>query len=236
MATPYGRRKRPRGSIDQLPSGAFRVRVYAGTDPITRRRHDLVENVPEGPDAALRAEKALTRLLNELDERRNPRTTATVNNLLDRYFALLDRERTTTSTYVTYADKHIRPVLGGLKVGAVDGEVLDAFYAELRRCRDHCTGRKRTVDHRTPRTHDCDVRCRPHRCRGLSASTVRQIQSSSAAPSSAPSAGTGSRPTRWRRLSRRRRLPRIRSRRLQRRRRRSSMRPGPTRSSARSCG
>jgi integrase len=36
-------RKRERGSIDELPSGALRVRVYAGTDPITKRRHDLVE-------------------------------------------------------------------------------------------------------------------------------------------------------------------------------------------------
>ncbi|MEU7815326.1 hypothetical protein [Pseudonocardia sp. NPDC049154] len=72
--------------------------------------------MPEGPDAALRAEKALTRLMNELDERRNPRTTASVDNLLDRYFALFDRERTTTSTYARYAEKHIRPFLGTLKV------------------------------------------------------------------------------------------------------------------------
>jgi hypothetical protein len=35
-------RRRQRGSIDELPRGALRVRVYAGTDPISRRRHDLV--------------------------------------------------------------------------------------------------------------------------------------------------------------------------------------------------
>ncbi len=33
----------------QLPSGALRVRVYAGVDPVTRRRHDLIEIVPAGP-------------------------------------------------------------------------------------------------------------------------------------------------------------------------------------------
>jgi integrase len=50
-------RKRERGSIDELPSGALRVRVYAGTDPITKRRHDLVEVIPPGPKAWDRADE-----------------------------------------------------------------------------------------------------------------------------------------------------------------------------------
>ena len=33
MPPGQGRRQRSRGSIDQLPSGTFRVRVYAGVDP-----------------------------------------------------------------------------------------------------------------------------------------------------------------------------------------------------------
>ena len=32
-----------RGSIDELPSGALRVRVYADRDPVSKRRHDLIE-------------------------------------------------------------------------------------------------------------------------------------------------------------------------------------------------
>ena len=28
-----------KGHIEQLPSGSFRVSVYAGTDPLTRRKH-----------------------------------------------------------------------------------------------------------------------------------------------------------------------------------------------------
>lgn len=168
------RRGRRRGSIEELPSGALRVRVYAGVDPVTGRRHDLTETIPAGPKAGDHAEKALTRLLNELDERRNPRTNATVNQLLDRYFAMIDAEQTTTRTYTGYARKHIRPLLGELKVGAVDGDVLDSFYAELRRCRQHCRGR-RYVEHRTSRPHDCDDRCRNHTCTSLSASTIRQI-------------------------------------------------------------
>ena len=52
--------------------------------------------------------------------------------------------------------------------------MLDSFYADLRRCRDHCTGKK-GIDHRTIQGHDCDERCRPHVCRPLSASANRQI-------------------------------------------------------------
>jgi hypothetical protein len=35
--------RRQRGTIDQMPSGSFRVRVYAGVDPLTHRRHTLQE-------------------------------------------------------------------------------------------------------------------------------------------------------------------------------------------------
>jgi hypothetical protein len=43
----------------------------------------------------------------------------------------------------------------------------DAFYAELRRCRDHCNGRPQ-IQHRTIQQHDCDERCRSHVCKPLS--------------------------------------------------------------------
>jgi integrase len=38
-----------------------------------------------GPSAARDAERVRTRLLNQVDERRNPRTKATMNQLLDRW-------------------------------------------------------------------------------------------------------------------------------------------------------
>lgn len=63
--TRYGRsmppksmaRKRTRGEIETLPSGSLRVRVYAGIDPVSKKRHYLVETVPSGPNAAREAEK-----------------------------------------------------------------------------------------------------------------------------------------------------------------------------------
>jgi len=165
---------RQRGSIDVLPSGALRVRVYAGQDPVTKRRHDLIEIVPAGSNAERRARDVRDRLVREVAEHRNPRTSATVAQLLERHLDQFDGAPNTLSLYRGHARKHISPLLGHLKVGQLDAETLDSFYAELRRCRDHCSGRDH-VDHRTSQPHDCDHRCGPHRCKPLTATTVRHI-------------------------------------------------------------
>jgi integrase len=141
---------------------------------VTGHDHYLRETIPAGPRAEREAEKARTRLLAQVDERRQPRTTATVVQLLERHLAEADLEANTRSTYRGYVNKHVVPFLGHVKVGALDADVLDSFYAELRRCRDHCSGRN-NVDHRTDKPHVCDDRCRPHNCRPLSASAIRQI-------------------------------------------------------------
>src|SRR3954451_7207285 len=104
-STPH---RRTRGEIETLPSGSLRVRVYAGIDPVSKKKHYLVETVPAGPKAAKEAEKVRTRLLNQVDEKRNPRTRATVGQLMDRYMELLDVEATTRHTYDGYIRNHIR--------------------------------------------------------------------------------------------------------------------------------
>lgn len=48
------------------------MRVYGGIDPLTKRRITLVETIPPGPKAQTQAEKTLTRLLNQVDEKRQP--------------------------------------------------------------------------------------------------------------------------------------------------------------------
>jgi integrase len=167
-------RKRSRGEIEALPSGSLRVRVYAGIDPVSKKKHYLVETVPVGPKAAREAEQVRTRLLNQVDEKRNSRTRATVGQLMDRYFEVLNVGETTRSTYDGYVRNHIRPLLGDLALSRLGGEVLDSFYAELRRCRTHCRGRA-TIDHRTNRPHNCDQRCGKHVCRPLADSSISQI-------------------------------------------------------------
>lgn len=174
MAAKSTARQRRRGEVEALPSGSFRVRVYAGIDPLSGKRHYLTETVPAGPKAAKEAEKVRTRLLAEVDERRNPRTNATVDQLLERYLGVLEIEDTTRSGYESMIRLYIRPLLGGLSLGRIDGETLDAFYAELRRCRARCDRRART-DHRVDGAHDCDARCVKHICKPLGASYLRQI-------------------------------------------------------------
>ncbi len=148
--------------------------MYAGVDPLTKKRYYLSETVPSGPTADREAEKVRTRLLSQVDERRNPRTRATLNQLIDRWLEVAELEATTRLNYVSKLDKHVRPVLGALPLARIDAEVLESFYAKLRTCRDWCSGR-RYVEHRTKREHVCDDRYRPHACQPLSNSTVRQI-------------------------------------------------------------
>jgi integrase len=91
MASRAKPQKRIRGTIDTLPSGSLRVRVYAGTDPVSGERHNLVEVIPAGPDAANLAEKARTRMLGEVDERRNARTKATIDQSITAGIAVTRR-------------------------------------------------------------------------------------------------------------------------------------------------
>ncbi|HET9871928.1 MAG TPA: tyrosine-type recombinase/integrase [Propionibacteriaceae bacterium] len=186
-------RARRRGSVDVLPSGAFRVRVYAGRDPLTRRPVYLSQVVPSGPNASQEAERIRVRMLGDIDERRNTNTRATVNQLIDRWLGVLDVDQSTRKGYEGHIRKHIRPLLGSLPLAELEVEVLDSFYAELRRCRDHCDGR-RQIQHRIDGVHECDEHpaapcapadpescracsrmCQQHVCRGLADGTVRKI-------------------------------------------------------------
>lgn len=167
--------RRSRGSIDTLRSGARRIRVYNGRDPVTKRPIYVGETIPAGtPNLDKLAQQALARWLNRVDEQRAPRTNATVAELLDAYFEVLDVDRATMRGWRGKVRNHIGPLLGSTPIKKAQVQVFEKFYAELRRCRAHCDKRPR-IDHRTSRGHDCDHRCRPHRCDGLAASTIREI-------------------------------------------------------------
>jgi hypothetical protein len=90
---------RARGNIEVLRSGALRVRVYAGIDPVTKKRHNLIEVIPPSPRAWCEAEDARTRLVQQVVNRRNPWTSATVDELLSRYFGQFPGAPTTLDLY-----------------------------------------------------------------------------------------------------------------------------------------
>src|SRR4051794_35375122 len=122
------RSKRDRGEVETLPSGALRVKLYAGVDPLTGRRHYLRETVPAGPNAEAEAEKVLIRFVNEVNERRNARTSATVNQLMDRYLELLDVDTSTKKRYEGVIRTHVRPLIGKTPISRLDAETFDSFY------------------------------------------------------------------------------------------------------------
>jgi integrase len=55
--------KTSKGHIQQLPGGSFRVKVYAGTDPVIGKERLLRQTWPDGSSA----HAALGRLLAEAD-------------------------------------------------------------------------------------------------------------------------------------------------------------------------
>lgn len=169
---------RQRGEIETLSSGSLRVKVYAGIDPLSGMRHYLTETIPAGPRAVAEAKKARTRLVGQIDEQRNPRTRATVEQLMTRYLDVLDVEATTRARYDAAIRCHVLPLLGDLPVAKLTGETGDTFKAVLRRCREHCDGRPFVEHDGAPRpgqAHDCTAKCRPHVCKPLSTASVRKV-------------------------------------------------------------
>lgn len=172
------RTPRPRGNIEQLSSGSLRVRVYAGKDILTGNDLYLKRTIPAGPTALHAAEDVREELVSQVEAGRHPRTNATVSQLVAEHLKNAELEVRVKQTLEGYARKHIdaQPIGGrALSDGdAQDVQALETFYAELRRCRDHCDGRS-TVRHHTLDEHTCTTRCRRHVCKPLGKWTVRKI-------------------------------------------------------------
>ncbi|MBB4904572.1 site-specific integrase [Actinophytocola algeriensis] len=175
--TSRGRRsdQRRRGNIETLRSGAKRIRVYNGLDPVTKKPIYVGETVAANtPGLDKAAERALIRWLKTVDDQKAPRTNATVDELINAFLDVIDIDRGTLRGWRNKQKNHIRPLLGETSLKKAHPHVLETFFAELRRCRKHC-GRQPQVDHRTPRQHERDHRCVRHQCEGLSTSSVREI-------------------------------------------------------------
>jgi integrase len=168
------RRKRPAGSIETLKSGSLRVRVYAGVDKVSGDKRYLTETVPVGPNAWAQAEEIRAKFVRQVKQGRHPKTDATVAQMLERYLDQWEGADSWLEAQRIYVRRHINPIVGTVKVHKLDVDVLDSFYRELKRCRDHCDGRA-FIQHRTTTPHECDHRCAPHKCRGLGARTIRHI-------------------------------------------------------------
>jgi len=192
-----GAARREQGSIERR-GNSLRVKVYAGIDPLTGRRLYLTESTTDEDEA----QRILNRFRVQVDEQRNARTRGVFRVAVEEWLKVHEIEDTTHETYTGYARRHILPALGDTPVSKITAQVLERFYAELRRCRARCDGRPaiqhrvngphecRTVKHRRPRgrvpaagypPHDCAekgcqvVECPPHVCKPLAKATILKI-------------------------------------------------------------
>ena len=188
---------RPRGHIRQR-GNSYQVLVYAGIDPVTGKPHRLSASTTDEKEA----ERILRRLIHEVEEQTHARTKATFADALDAWLQVHDVEQNTLAGYEANIRRYIKPALGAVPVGRITAQMLEQFYAQLRRCRTRCRGRARiehrqngphecrAVQHRRPPgrppaggypAHDCVamgcrvVECAPHVCRPLSPAMIRQI-------------------------------------------------------------
>ena len=106
-----------KGHIEQLPSGSYRVSVYAGVDPLTRQEIRLRSTVKN----ELQAQIALGRLLKEASEGRTPEANATMAGLMDQYMAIAEWDVSTRQTNEGFIRRTIKPALGHLEVRKVRG-------------------------------------------------------------------------------------------------------------------
>jgi integrase len=169
---------RPRGSIRER-GATLQVRVFAGYDPVTGKQRYLTESIT-GTDRAAhrRADKALTRLQAQVDKQRGPETSLSLARALDEWLATNELEDTTRRTYMGYIERSIKPAIGTEPIDRLNARTLESLYRELRRCRARCDGKPAIEKHARVGEHDCvRAKCKPHVCRPMAASTVRQIHS-----------------------------------------------------------
>jgi integrase len=146
------RRTRADGTIRRR-GDAFQVSLFTGNDPRTGRRLYLTETVHSDPAAR----KALNRLRSQRDEQLAPKTRAELSYLLTEWMATLDVAAATREGYETYIRVYINPTLGGVPIARLSPQILERYYADLRRCRLRCRPGDQLVDHRVASKHRCTV-------------------------------------------------------------------------------
>jgi len=150
----------------------FQVRVFVGTDPVTGRKVMLTGSAHSDAEAV----ELRDRFQLQVRDRTAVRTNVALRYLLDEWLSSHQVEPTTRATYALLSKHYIAPAIGDYtltKLAQLGTRPYERLYAELGVCRRRCHGRT-FVEHRTPRRHECDERCKPHKCTPLAASSIRQ--------------------------------------------------------------
>jgi integrase len=105
--------------------------VFVGRDPRTGRKRYAQRTVH---GTKKEAEKALARLVTEVDEGRHSASAAgTFGNLLDRWLETKAQSvaPATIGNYRWLADKYVRPGLGSARLASLKAADIDSFYVKL---------------------------------------------------------------------------------------------------------
>ena len=114
----------PSGHIEQLASGSWRAKVYAGKGPLSGREIRFRRTEVE-------AQIELGKLLALARAGRQPDSDVTVAELLDEYVPVAGWDVSTTETNRGYIRRTIKPALGTKDVRKVRGPLLDNLYTRL---------------------------------------------------------------------------------------------------------
>jgi len=134
----------PSGHIEQLPSGSWRAKVYAGKDPLTGRELRFRKTRKTEVEAQIE----LGRLLALARAGRQPDSEVTVAELLDEYLPVAGWDVSTKETNLGYVRRAIKPALGAREVRKVRGPLLDNLYARLQQCGNLACMGKPFTEHR----------------------------------------------------------------------------------------
>jgi integrase len=93
------------------------------------------------------AKVELTKLLNQVDEQRHPRSKILVRQLVEKWFEVEHHEDSTLERYRGLNRKYIDPAFGSMQAAKLDAELLETFYARLRKCRHLCEGKRVGAGH-----------------------------------------------------------------------------------------
>jgi integrase len=119
------------GSKRERQPGVWELRVSTGKDPVTGR-YRTVSRIHHGTTST--ADKALARLVTEVEDKLHGGTEGTVSHLMIKWLALSERNGrspTTLRTYRSYLKANIGPALGKVELRRLTAEHLDDFYAQL---------------------------------------------------------------------------------------------------------
>jgi integrase len=119
------------GHLQQRGAKTWRLSVFVGRDPRTGRKR-YAQRTVHGTKRD--AEKALARLVTEVDEGRHSASAAgTFGNLLDRWLETKAQSvaPATIGNYRWLADKYVRPGLGRSRLASLKAADIDSFYVRL---------------------------------------------------------------------------------------------------------